>query len=79
MSFSKAVAMRTMQLLMNRDMSQYKLLKKTGLSQSTWQNIIKEKQTDIKLSTVSLLASAFDMTLKDFFDDKIFERKDLDF
>lgn len=49
MSFSKAVAMRTMQLLMNRDMSQYKLLKKTGLSQSTWQNIIKEKTNGHKI------------------------------
>ena len=77
MTYSKAVTMRVMQLLIKHDMSQYKLLKITGIPQSTWQNIIKEKQVDIKLSTIDALASAFNMTLKEFFDDKLFDTRDI--
>ena len=77
MTYSKSIAIRVMQLLMKHDMSQYKLLKITGIPQSTWQNIIKEKQSDIKMSTIDALASAFNLSIREFFDDKIFDNRDI--
>lgn len=77
MNLSKAVAMRATNILLEKDMSQYRLLKNSGLTQSTWQNIIKEKSQDIKLSTILAIATGLNMTLKEFFDDPLFDTQEL--
>lgn len=78
MTTQKAVAMRISNLLLKKDMTQYALSIKSGISKQGIANIINEKYTTIKLDTIIKLADGFDMTLQEFFDDKVFKRSNLD-
>ena len=73
----KAVALRIVQLLADRKMSQYALLKKIAMSKSTLRNIMNEKYDEVKLSTVFKLAEGFDMTVIEFLDSPLFDRDKL--
>ena len=59
-------------------MTQYALSKKMLTSQSTIKNILDECYSDIKLNTLVKIADAFDMTVQEFLDDKVFDRANLD-
>ena len=66
MNLAEAVAKRTKELLVAKNMSQYRLIKTTCLERTSIQMILKNKTKDIKLSTVFLIADAFGMTLAEF-------------
>ncbi|MBQ8452037.1 MAG: helix-turn-helix transcriptional regulator [Clostridia bacterium] len=74
MNLSEAVAKRTNELLIKNNMSQYKLIKITCLDKTTIQSILKNKTKDIKLSTVFLIADAFNMTISEFTNVPYFEK-----
>lgn len=78
MTYSKAVAMRLSNLLIQYNMTQYRLCKNTGLERSTLQSIMRENTKDIKLSTVGLMASAFNMSLREFFNDPLFDSPNIE-
>lgn len=78
MNTQKAVALRMSKLLIKNKMSQYALSQKAGLTKQAITNIINEKYESIKLDTVIKIADAFDMSLKDFVDDELFDRANLD-
>lgn len=78
MTTQKAVAMRISKLLLENDMTQYSLSIKSGISKQGIANIINEKYNTIKLDTIIKLADGFDMTLQEFFNDKVFNRAKLD-
>ena len=52
-------------------------MKKIQISQ-TLKNIIDERNQDIKLSTIAKIADGFDMSIEQFFQDSLFDRKNLD-
>ena len=79
MTLNKAFAIRVSNILLERKMSKYQLEKKTGLTHSALRYIFNEVNSDVKFSTVVKVANAFDMTLKEFFDDEIFDISSLDF
>lgn len=66
MTLAQAVAKRTIELLKEFNMSQYRLIKETCLDKTTIQSIMKGKTKDIRLSTIFLIADAFDMTISEF-------------
>lgn len=66
MNLAQAVAKRTSELLKEHNMSQYRLIKETCLDKTTIQSIMKGKTKDIKLSTISLIADVFNMTISEF-------------
>ena len=78
MTTQKAVALRVSALLIKNNMSQYALSLKSGLTKQAIANIMNEKYTTIKLDTIIKLADAFNMTFQEFFDDKVFQRTNLD-
>lgn len=78
MKTQKAVAMRISKLLIDRNMSQYSLSVKSGISKQGIANIINEKYNTIKLDTIIKIADGFDMTLQEFLSDEIFVRSNLD-
>ena len=78
MTTQKAVAMRISKLLLQKDMTQYALSIKSNISKQGIANIINEKYNTIKLDTIIKLADGFDMTLQEFFDDKVFKRSNLE-
>ena len=59
-------------------MSRYALCKKIVLPEQTLKNIIDERNTDIKLSTLAKIADGFDLSIVEFFDDPLFERQTLE-
>lgn len=79
MTISDAVAIRIKKLLEENKKSRYKLEKETCLDRTTFQAMFKGKTKDVRLSTIRVVAEAFGMSLKEFFDDKIFDFEKLDY
>ena len=59
-------------------MSKYKLEKETGLTHSALRYIFNEVNKDVKFSTIVKVCSALNIPLKDFFDDEVFDLKNLE-
>lgn len=78
MNVNKAVALRICELLNSKNMTQYRLEQKSGLSHSRLGCIIKEKNKTVTLSTVMLLAQGFEMTLIEFLDSPFFDMEKLE-
>ncbi len=74
MNLAEAVAKRTKELMFDRGVTQYKLIKKTCLDKTTIQTLFKNKTKDIRLSTVFLIADVFDMTISQFTDAPYFTK-----
>lgn len=77
MKLAEAVGQRTKQLLFEKKITQYRLVKITCLNEKTVSDIIKGKTNDIKFSTIYLIASAFKMTLQEFLDSPLFDMDNL--
>lgn len=74
MKLQKAVALRISELLIKNNLSRYALCKKICMSEQTLKHIIDERNKDIKLSTVDLIAQGFNLTLEEFFAGETFNR-----
>ena len=78
MNYNRAFALRLSNLLIEKKVSKYKLEKETGLSHSALRYIFNEVNTDVKFSTVVKVCSALNISIKEFFDDEIFDLHNLD-
>ena len=78
MKLQRAVAIRLSKILLENEMTQYALSKKMCVPQTTIMHIIHEDYKSINLATVVKIADALGMTFQEFFDDKVFERTNLD-
>ena len=79
MNLNRAFAIRLSNLLIERNMTKYKLEKETGLTHSALRYIFNEINTDVKFSTIVKVCNALNITLNEFFDDEIFNINNLDF
>lgn len=79
MNLNRAFALRLSNLLAEKRMTKYKLEKETGLTHSALRYIFNEVNTDVKFSTIVKVCNALNISVKDFFDDELFELKNLDF
>ncbi|MBQ7352231.1 MAG: helix-turn-helix transcriptional regulator [Clostridia bacterium] len=79
MNLCKAVALRISELLIEKNMTLYKLEKKSGILHGTMMCIIGEKNKNVTLRTIYQLARGFDMTIIEFLDNKIFSSSNIDF
>ena len=75
---NRAVAMRISELLSIKNMTQYRLAVKSGITHSTLKNIMHETVKDNLLSTVILIAGGFDMSVSDFLNSPLFDEENLD-
>ena len=78
MTVNKAVAMRISQLLIEKNITQYRLAENSGISHSRLGCIMKEKNKTVTLSTVMLIAQGFNMSVIDFLDSPFFDIDILD-
>lgn len=78
MNLNKAFALRLKNLLLEKKISKYKLEKETGLTHSALRYIFNEVNVDVKFSTIVKVCNALDISLSDFFNDKIFDLNNLD-
>ncbi len=79
MKLAEAVAKRTKDLLFLQNKTQYRLGKDTCLSRTAIQRMFHGKTSNVSLSTICLFAQFFNMTLKEFFDDPVFDPENLEF
>lgn len=82
MLLPNAIRLRITTLLKENDLSAYKLAYKSGISPSNISDVLREKVSESTLSTILHICEGLNITLKDFFDNEIFqnveavERKD---
>ncbi len=78
MKLSTAVAMRTSDLLREKNMSQYRLERNVAMPHNTMRTLMSEKNSGVNLKTVMQLIRGLGVTAAQFFDDPIFESDDLE-
>lgn len=72
MNVCKAVGIRISNLLVQKNMTLYRLEQKSGILHGTMMCIMTERNKNVTLKTVMQIANGFDMTLIEFLDDKVF-------
>lgn len=78
MTIQKAIGLRISQLMNEQKMSQYELSKRSTLEQSTIFHILNEDTRLIKIQTIIKIADAFGLSIKQFFDDKLFDKSNIE-
>ena len=78
MTVNDAVARRITKLLLEKDMSQYRLEQESGIQHGSMQCIMNGRNKTVTLSTVIMLARGFNMPLIEFLDDDLFRSEDLE-
>lgn len=78
MNIANATAKRVSQLLLEKKMTQYRLAKITCISDQTLLDLLHCRTKDINSNTVFLIASAFGMKLKEFYDSPLFDEDNIE-
>ena len=76
MKLSVAVGKRIENLLAERRMTQYQLYKNGGIPRSTISVTVDGKYKTVKLDTIYQITATLGITLKEFFDDDLFNELD---
>lgn len=76
MKLSKAVSEKLIKIIRERDITVNKLASICCLTQSTVDSIINGKSKNPKLLTIVRICEGLNITLKEFFDDEIFNNID---
>ncbi|MBQ3017813.1 MAG: helix-turn-helix transcriptional regulator [Clostridia bacterium] len=78
MTVNDAVAKRISNLLVQKNMTQYKLEQKSGIIHGSMQCIMNGRNKTVTLTTIIMLAKGFDMSLSEFLDDELFSLNNFD-
>ncbi len=78
MSVNNAVAKRILNLLAEKNMSQYRLEQETGIQHGSMQCIMNGRNKTVTLTTIAIIANGFGMSISEFLDDELFSFKNLD-
>jgi len=73
MTISEAVVLRINELCVERGITLNKLATKTGITQSTLNNIVSKKYINPTISTIKKICDGLDMEIFEFFDNPLFE------
>ena len=79
MNVSEAVAKRIRELLIERDMTQYRLEQKSGILHGSMACILNGRNKTVTLSTIYMLARGFDITIIEFLNNDIFLSNEVEF
>ena len=78
MTIAETIAKRTRDLLMEKDMTQYRLEHSMGIPHRTLLNITTAKHNSANIKTVFQICRGLGVTMQEFFNDPIFENSELD-
>ena len=78
MTVNDAVAKRISDLLIEKNMSQYRLEQESGIQHGSMQCIMNGRNKTVTLSTIIMIARGFGMSLVEFLNDDIFSSDDLE-
>ena len=73
MLLPEAIKLRIIELLDENDMSAYKLSYKGGISPSNISDVLRGKVSEPTVSTILHICEGANISLKDFFDSKLFD------
>lgn len=76
MKLRDAISKRVFNLLNERKITQYELCKRGGVPRSTLNDVVNTNKKRISTDTVLQICSTLEISLKDFFDDPMFENLD---
>ena len=76
MKLSEAISEKINKILLERNLTINKLASISCLTQSTVDSLVNGKSQNPKLLTIVRICDGLDITLKDFFDDKLFKNID---
>ena len=77
-TINNALSMRIKELLITKNMSQYRLEQNSGVSHSQLGFILKNRNNSVNFKTIIMLANGFGMTLLEFLDTPLFDCNKLD-
>ncbi len=75
---NRAVSQRLMELMKERNMTQYKLYLQSGVPKSTISNLINCTYPSVKLRIIHELCQGMEISLCEFFSSPLFEEENLD-
>lgn len=78
MKLNQAISMRLMDLLSERNMTQYRLYMLSGVPKSTINNIVTCSYDSVKLRIVHELCQGLNISITEFFDSPLFEEENLE-
>ena len=78
MTINEAVAFRTLNLMRQQNITQYRLEQDSGIFHGAMDRILQSKNNTVSFTTIFRLARGFNMTVEEFIDDDIFRRDDLE-
>ena len=78
MKLAEAVGKRTKELLFEKNITQYRLTKLTCLNEKTISDLLKGRTTDVKFSTIYLIANALNISLIEFFNSPFFNEDNIE-
>ena len=77
MNFLSLISLRVRNLLKANLLSQYDLSQRSGIPNSTLSTVLKEKCKGVNSETLLNICRGFDIRIKDFFDDEMFEPENI--
>ena len=78
MLLNEAVSKRIVELLKERDMTNYQLYIKSGVPKSTLSNLLSCSYDSVKLRILHEVCQGFEISLTEFFASSLFEEDNLD-
>lgn len=78
MTINEAVANRTIRLLKEKGITQYRLEQNSGIKHGAMDRILDGLNKTVTMTTVYKLARGFDMTFFEFLDDEIFYSEEIE-
>lgn len=78
MQLNRAVSMRLLELLSEKNMTQHQLSTKSGLLRSTVSNIINCTYPSMKLRVIHELCQGLEIGINEFFSSPLFDETNLD-
>ena len=78
MKYNQAISRRLMDLLSERNMTQYRLYMLSGVPKSTINNIVTCSYDSVKLRIVHELCQGLNISITEFFNSPLFEEENLE-
>lgn len=78
MTINEAVANRTIRLLKEKGITQYRLEQISGIKHGAMDRILDGRNKTVTLTTIYKLARGFDMTFLQFLDDEAFHSEEIE-
>lgn len=78
MTINDAVAMRTLKLMRQMNITQYRVEQDSGILHGAMDRILQSKNKTVTFTTIYRLARGFNMTIYEYLDDDLFRREDIE-